>query len=80
MDIVTLSSKGQVVIPAKIRKKLSLKEGDSLLLVEENDGIRLQPVVNLSGLWGADRLKGTGRMLKELRGEWDDGLEKKAAL
>lgn len=80
MDVITLSSKGQVVIPAKIRKKFSLKEGDSLVLTEEKDGIRLQPLTNLSGLWGADTLKGTGRMLKDLREEWDDGLEKNAAL
>ena len=80
MEVVTLSSKGQIVIPVKIRKKLSLKEGDSLVLVEENDAIRLQPLVNLSELWGVDRLKNSGPMLKELRKEWDDELEKKAAL
>ena len=80
MEVVTLSSKGQVVIPAKIRKKFLLKEGDSLLLVEEENGIRLQPLVSLSGLWGADTLKDTGKILKDLRSEWDDDLEKKAAL
>jgi AbrB family looped-hinge helix DNA binding protein len=50
MEVVTLSSKGQIVIPAKVRKKFSLKEGDSLVLMEENDAIRLQPLVNLSDL------------------------------
>lgn len=80
MEVITISSKGQVVIPAKIRKKFSLKEGDSLVVVEEKDGILLQPLTSLSGLWGADTLKDTGRILKDLRKEWDDGLEKKAAL
>ena len=80
MEVVTLSSKGQIVIPAKIRKKFSLKEGDSLVLVEENDAIRLQPLVNLSELWGIDELKDSGTILKELRKEWDDDLEKKTAL
>ena len=80
MDIVTLSSKGQIVIPLKIRKKFSLKGGDSLVIVEENDVIRLQPLVNLPELWGVDKLKNTGRMLKEMRKEWDDELEDKAAL
>jgi AbrB family looped-hinge helix DNA binding protein len=80
MEVVTLSSKGQVVIPAKVRKKFSLKEGDSLVLVEENDAIRLQPLVNLSGLWGVDKVKDTSEIIKELRKEWDDDLEKKAAL
>lgn len=80
MEVVTLSSKGQVVIPAKVRKKFSLKEGDSLVLVEENDAIRLQPLTNLSELWGADKLKDTRQAIRELRKEWDDDLEKKAAL
>ena len=80
MEVVTLSSKGQVVIPAKIRKKFLLKEGDSLVLVEENNGIRLQPLVSLSGLWGVDKVKDTSEIIKELRKEWDDDLEKKAAL
>jgi len=80
MDVVTLSSKGQIVIPSKVRKKFSLKEGDSLVIVEEKDAIRLQPLVNLSELWGVDKLKNTETMLKEMRKEWDDELEDKAAL
>jgi AbrB family looped-hinge helix DNA binding protein len=80
MEVITLSSKGQIVIPAKVRKKFSLKEGDSLVLVEEKDAIRLQPLVNLSDLWGVDAMKNSGAALRELRKEWDDELEKKAAL
>jgi len=80
MEIVTLSSKGQIVIPSKVRKKFSLKEGDSLVIVEEKDAIRLQPLVNLSELWGVDNIKNTRPLLNELRKEWDDDLENKAAL
>lgn len=80
MEVVTLSSKGQIVIPSKVRKKFSLKEGDSLVIIEENDAIRLQPLVDLSKLWGVDRLKNTGEAVKELRKEWDDELEEKTAL
>ena len=80
MDVVTLSSKGQIVIPAKVRKKFSLKEGDSLVLVPEKDAIRLQPLTNLSELWGVDTLTGTRKILKEIRTEWDDELERKTAL
>ncbi len=50
------------------------------MIVEEKDGIRLQPLVNLSELWGVDKLKNTETMLKEMRKEWDDELEDKAAL
>jgi len=80
MEVVTLSSKGQIVIPAKVRKKYSLKEGDSLVVTEEKDGIRLQPLANLSNLWGVDSLKDSQLMLKDMRKEWDDELEDKAAL
>jgi len=80
MDIVTLSSKGQIVIPIKVRKRFSLKEGDSLVIVEEKDAIRLQPLVNLSELWGIDNMKDAGQVLNEMRKEWDDELEDKASL
>jgi AbrB family looped-hinge helix DNA binding protein len=80
MEVVTLSSKGQIVIPAKVRKKFSLKEGDSLIISEEKDGIRLQPLINLADLHGVDELTNTGPVLREIRKEWDDSLEKKAAL
>jgi AbrB family looped-hinge helix DNA binding protein len=80
MDVVTLSSKGQIVIPSKVRKKYSLKKGDSLVIVEEKDAIRLQPLVNLSELWGVDKLKNTETMLKDMRKDWDDELEQEAAL
>lgn len=44
--------KGQVVIPARIRKKYALKEG-SMLAVEEGEGvIKLMPKVKLRSLWG----------------------------
>ena len=80
MELVTLSSKGQVVIPAKVRKKFSLKEGDSLMIVEEKDAICLRPLVNLSDLCGIDTMTDTRRMVREVREEWDDELEQKAAL
>jgi AbrB family looped-hinge helix DNA binding protein len=80
MEVVTLSSKGQIVIPSKVRKKYSLKEGDSLVVTEEKDGFRLQPLVILSDLWGVDSLNDTRPMLNDMRKEWDDELEDKTAL
>lgn len=80
MNVVTLSSKGQIVIPSKIRKKLSLKEGDSLVVLEENDSIRLVPRVNISDLWGVDTLQDARSILSEIRREWDRELEEKTSL
>ncbi len=38
MHVVTVSSKGQVVIPASIRQRLGIAPGAQLEIVEEGDG------------------------------------------
>lgn len=40
----TVSSKGQVVIPSDVRKKLGLTHGSVLRFVMDGDGVRLLPV------------------------------------
>ncbi|MCF7798286.1 AbrB/MazE/SpoVT family DNA-binding domain-containing protein [Candidatus Woesearchaeota archaeon] len=42
LETVKLSSKGQIVIPERIRKKLGLKEGDNLILREEGGRFSLE--------------------------------------
>lgn len=52
MQKIRMMGKGQVVIPASIRKKLDIKKG-SMLTVEEVEGvIKLIPKVKLRSLWG----------------------------
>ena len=41
--LLTLSSKGQLVIPARLRKLLGLRAGDRLALSLEPDGLHLVP-------------------------------------
>jgi AbrB family looped-hinge helix DNA binding protein len=41
--LLTLSSKGQLVIPARLRHRLGLQPGDRLALSLEADGLRLIP-------------------------------------
>lgn len=41
--LLTLSSKGQLVIPARWRQLLGLQPGDRLALTLEADGLRLVP-------------------------------------
>ena len=41
--LLTLSSKGQLVIPARLRKLLGLRPGDRLSLSLEPDGLHLRP-------------------------------------
>ena len=71
MDVVRISSKGQIVIPAKLRRELGLEVGDRLIVDRKEDAIILKPVVKLSKLRGVDKLKGVSEEVDEIRKEWD---------
>ena len=43
-EMTIMSSKGQVVVPAKIRKKLHLQEGTHFAVYADEEGILLVPV------------------------------------
>jgi len=44
IDIVTVTSRGQVVIPSNIRKELDIKEGEKLLVCEMGGSIIFKKV------------------------------------
>ena len=44
VDVVTVSSKGQLVLPAKIRQKLSIREGSRLAAYVAGEFIMLKPI------------------------------------
>ena len=52
--------KGQIVIPAKLRKKYGIKNGTKIIVTDNGDSITLKPVTEqyLKNLQGS--LKGTG--------------------
>ncbi len=50
MDTSTVTRKGQVTIPVRIRERLVLKEGDKVAFVEEDDKIVLRPVLRDIGM------------------------------
>lgn len=52
MQKIKMSRKGQVVIPAQIRKKYKLKEGEMLFIEEDEGTIKLMPRTKLRSLWG----------------------------
>ena len=45
---VTVSSRGYIVLPAKLRKEMNLKPGTRVLLTKENDKIILQPIYSFT--------------------------------
>ncbi len=44
IEITSMSSKGQVVIPLDIRERLELKEGEKFIIIGEDDTICLKKV------------------------------------
>ena len=47
-DIIKVSSKGQIVIPKEIRKKLGVKGGEKLLVLTRNGDILLRKTEEIS--------------------------------
>jgi antitoxin PrlF len=47
-DIIKVSSKGQVVIPREVRKKLGVKGGEKLLVLTKDGDILLRKTIELS--------------------------------
>jgi AbrB family looped-hinge helix DNA binding protein len=46
MTTTVVTTKGQIVIPSKIRRRLNIKRGTKLCIVEKGDQIILQPLTN----------------------------------
>jgi AbrB family looped-hinge helix DNA binding protein len=43
-ELSTVTTKGQLVIPAKLRRKYSIREGTQVAFVEEQNRLLLQPL------------------------------------
>lgn len=75
MPLAKLSSKSQIVLPAKIRRKLNIHPGDTLEILEQGEAILLRkaPVSFLQELESctSELWQGYERKLQEARDEWD---------
>ena len=72
MQTITISAKGQVVIPASIRKKFNLKKGDKLTIMEEEGYIKMIPpadLTSLSGAWSDLDTKTVRKQIEDMRKE-----------
>ncbi|MHB1253444.1 MAG: AbrB/MazE/SpoVT family DNA-binding domain-containing protein [Candidatus Humimicrobiaceae bacterium] len=66
MPSSTINSKGQILIPAKIRRKLKFSAGTKINIEEKDDGLILRPITpeyldKIAGI-----LKTKGKLLKAL--------------
>ena len=72
-EVVTVSSKGQIVLPSDIREKLSIGKGTKMVLVAREGLIIMKPLRKLSELRGIlkDVKRPTKEIVEELRKEWE---------
>lgn len=81
ISIMNVSSKGQVVIPEEIRKKLAIKAGSKLVVIEKNGTLVLKKEEELAKHMEEDEKRETAGWLslaeKSLREVWDNPKDDK---
>lgn len=65
MSTLLVSSKGQIVLPAALRRRLGMGAGATLEVLEESDGLKLRVVrsvtqTDLTGMVGMVKAKARG--------------------
>jgi len=62
METARVTSKGQLVVPAKIRRRFNIKQGTRIVFIEENDRLIMQPVTReyINSFRGIFKLKPGG--------------------
>jgi len=75
MPLAKLSSKSQIVLPAKIRQHLNINPGDTLEIREENNRIVISKppvsIVDALDQCGSEIWKDYAKELLTTRQEWD---------
>jgi len=66
METTVVTSKGQIVIPSKIRLRYKIKKGTKLCIIEKGDQIILQPLTEEYFEKMAGILNTKGRLTKAL--------------
>jgi len=70
-QLTAMQAKGQVTIPASIRRKLGLKAGDLVAFVETEQGVLLSP----QQVVGVEALDTIGQILREQGVDLEDVIE-----
>jgi AbrB family looped-hinge helix DNA binding protein len=81
VETVTVTSKGQVTIPSRLRRELRILRGEKLLIVREGNAIKIIPVPKLSKLAGVDeevfRDRKPSEEIETMRKEWTKEFDKR---
>ena len=81
MKIAHLSEKGQITIPADVRKRLGLRPGDRIEVMVSGGSIILRPIPPISAVAGIfrDRARGRGADWEKAREETQRAIARKVA-
>lgn len=80
IEVINVSSRGQIVIPEKTRKRFGIKTGSKLILLEKENTIFLKKEEDVARQLEAENKESIGwltiaeRSLKEI---WDNPKDKK---
>lgn len=81
VETVTVTSKGQITIPSKLREELKITEGEKLLIIREGNIIKIIPMPKLSKMAGIDKEVFEGKKpskdIETMRREWTKEFEKR---
>jgi AbrB family looped-hinge helix DNA binding protein len=78
-EVVWFTTKGQVVIPSRLRREYHIEEGTKAVVTATADGILLKPVTK----WSIERARGIARRTpggKPLASEWAEHKAEEHAL
>ncbi len=74
MQSSRISKKGQVVIPARLRKKYGLKEGEKLFFIEQDQQIIIKPRTKWTDICGSVKpiytREEVRKKIREMREDW----------
>jgi len=79
VETVTVTTKGQITIPADLRRRLKIAQGTKLIVIHEGKALKMIPIPKLSQLAGIDKDVFKGRKpseeLAKTRKEWTQEFE-----
>ena len=71
--LVKVTNRGMITIPANLRKKYGLKDGDQVIVIEDEGMLRIIPVESIESL--QNRALTTKEMVDILKGSREEELE-----
>lgn len=77
---VTVTSRGMVTIPAKLRKKLNIREGTEFIVKEHGPGLLYIPLIDTEELFGVDSKEVSRSIIKGIQEDRRKEREKERSI